>query len=344
MIIIDIFIDIIFFIEITLNFFQEYKDYSSGIIIKSHKKIAYNYIFKGTFIFDIISVIPYEFIYTNYMFLKLLRVVRLPKLIGIANYIKIDSLIERWFDSSDNNHLQIIFNIRYFYKIFRIISVAVIIGYIFGCIWFYLCSIYTLDCNNYINIDIKERGDFISTYRLLDRHDWEKLVISCYYIFTTLATVGFGDFHPQNDTERILAMFIMIIGVTLFSYVMSNFNELILSYDKILGVIDKGSELRHWLNLISKYSTEKLSVEIIGKIDKNFNYFWKKDRNEVLCKHKDFLKNLPNELKIKLIEYLWGDVFFKFSEFFLYKLNYPQIYFKFYYHIAFNLLPRRYIH
>lgn len=50
-----------------------------------------------------------------------------------------------------------------------------------------------------------------------------------YYAFTTLSTVGFGDFHPRSNAERTVCAFILLIGVAIFSYVMGNFIEILLS-------------------------------------------------------------------------------------------------------------------
>ena len=55
----------------------------------------------------------------------------------------------------------------------------------------------------------------------------EKLVISCYFALTTLSTVGYGDYHPVSNVERILAVLIMLGGVAFFSYIMGNFIEIV---------------------------------------------------------------------------------------------------------------------
>ena len=41
-----------------------------------------------------------------------------------------------------------------------------------------------------------------------------------YFSFTSLSTVGFGDYHPTNDLERIIGAFILCFGVAIFSIVM----------------------------------------------------------------------------------------------------------------------------
>jgi len=42
-----------------------------------------------------------------------------------------------------------------------------------------------------------------------------------YYSFTSLSTVGFGDLAPVNALEAILIAIILLIGVGIFSYIMS---------------------------------------------------------------------------------------------------------------------------
>ena len=44
-----------------------------------------------------------------------------------------------------------------------------------------------------------------------------------YYMFTTMSTVGFGDMHPLNSAERIMCAINMIMGVSVFSLVISMF-------------------------------------------------------------------------------------------------------------------------
>ena len=39
-----------------------------------------------------------------------------------------------------------------------------------------------------------------------------------YFTFTTLATVGFGDYRPWADEERLFLVIIFLSGVSIFSY------------------------------------------------------------------------------------------------------------------------------
>ncbi len=50
---------------------------------------------------------------------------------------------------------------------------------------------------------------------------------SFYYSVTTLTTVGYGDFTPTTDTNRVIAALYMLIGVTItlgaFGYIGSSY-------------------------------------------------------------------------------------------------------------------------
>ena len=48
-----------------------------------------------------------------------------------------------------------------------------------------------------------------------------------YYAFTSLATVGFGDFHAFADEERIVQIIVILCGGMIFSYVMGVFIEIL---------------------------------------------------------------------------------------------------------------------
>lgn len=47
-----------------------------------------------------------------------------------------------------------------------------------------------------------------------------------YFIFTSLSTVGFGDYYPKNSFERIICAMIIFAGNLLFGLIISKFNEM----------------------------------------------------------------------------------------------------------------------
>jgi hypothetical protein len=263
-----------------------------------------------------------------------MRLIRLPKLSELVNMARFDKLLDSLYSKSKGDRLMTIYNLRYTFKIIRLVIIATIITYFLGCIWYFFCD----KMSDHYPIS------FISKYNLKEKNDFDKLIISCYFVLTTLSTVGYGDLVATNNAERIFCIFLMLLGVAVFSYVMGNFTELITNYDKKLGISDKGEELQNWLTLMSKFSNSKpLSNELIKKIDNHFAYFWENDRNSTIDKNDPYLTFLPKSLRLKIIEFLWGDVFNKFSNFFMYYSGNKEKFFKFYYNISFNLMPRKFL-
>jgi hypothetical protein len=54
-----------------------------------------------------------------------------------------------------------------------------------------------------------------------------------YYSFTSLATVGFGDFHAIADEERLITIIVILFGGMIFSYFMGVFIEILKHLEKL---------------------------------------------------------------------------------------------------------------
>lgn len=142
----------------------------------------------------------------------------------------------------------------YVYKIFRLIIIAIIITYFIGCIWFLFCDIYKNS----------EPNSFIKRNELDKEDQTHQLIISCYYALTTLSTVGYGDYYPISNNERIIAVVIMLGGVAFFSYIMGNFIEIISNYEKKMGVVDKSGDLHNWLILLTRFTNNQPLPKSLG--------------------------------------------------------------------------------
>jgi hypothetical protein len=69
----------------------------------------------------------------------------------------------------------------------------------------------------------------IGTLTFHSIEDWS-FAESFYYSVTTLTTVGYGDYTPTTDINRIIVAFYMLIGVTIalgsFGYIGSSYLDL----------------------------------------------------------------------------------------------------------------------
>lgn len=68
---------------------------------------------------------------------------------------------------------------------------------------------------------------FMTYFKIPERPHYEQAIVGMYYSFTSLTTVGFGDFSPRSEFERIFCSGILLFGVAIFSYIMGNFIEIL---------------------------------------------------------------------------------------------------------------------
>lgn len=68
---------------------------------------------------------------------------------------------------------------------------------------------------------------FIGYFDLSDNTQEYNIITCMYFAFTSLSTVGFGDYNPRGNIERLICAFILLFGVAIFSYIMGNFIEIL---------------------------------------------------------------------------------------------------------------------
>ena len=336
-------IEAFFIVFIILQFFQTYQDPSTLLIITDFKLIALRYI-KGWFFIDLLSIIPFEFFIpssdSSLKYFKMIRFLRLPKFIQTIDVKRFDNLATSFLTKGESENaskrLMVIFNVRYFFKIVRLMIMASILAYVLGCIWYLIClSVF----EHRLSIGEDEKT-FFTEYKIYQKTPLKRLLLSCYYVLTGLTTVGYGDYNATNEYEKIFGITVMFLGVAIFSYVMSEFSDQINIYNQTFGDRDKGSDLQNHLNLLSEFCpNQPFNKELITQIDRHFKFFWKNNRMFSIDKNDKYLSNLPKDLKISLVEYFWYDVFAKYNNFLLYR-KYKKIYFKYYYELSFLLMPR----
>jgi hypothetical protein len=99
------------------------------------------------------------------------------------------------------------------------------------------------------------------------QHDWEdssdtyiteyeSMIIFVYFSFDTLTTVGFGDFHPRSDFERVYIAFGLLFGVAIFSFIMGEFINMISNVDAF-GINEQGEDLERFFGVLKKFNGDE---------------------------------------------------------------------------------------
>lgn len=59
---------------------------------------------------------------------------------------------------------------------------------------------------------------------------YEEMVKFCYWSFTTLSSVGYGDYSPKSVSEKLAMCFVLLIGITIFSILCNNMMDILMDY------------------------------------------------------------------------------------------------------------------
>mmetsp|Transcript_10851 Transcript_10851/g.18162 ORF Transcript_10851/g.18162 Transcript_10851/m.18162 type:complete len:747 (+) Transcript_10851:337-2577(+) len=344
--------EIIFLITMTLKFFIEYIPDGSPGPERDLSKIAMRYL-KNDFMFDFVCVIPLQSLNLSgyerlFYIIKILRLFIGFKLFNVAlimqkiqlffkNYTlnKIKKNPQLGEDiNSDNNNITLLIKISSSLKILLLVCIILNISYFLGFFWFIFCDL----TNQYYNVwgrtpeDIEKNGQLLETFynqfELGSNEDLTNAVIVVYYAFTSLSTVGFGDYHPKNNIERIVCSFILLFGVAIFSFMMGIFITILDQYQNLNADLDDGDKLSKFFGLQRNFNDKMpLKLEFKERIEQFFDYKWKNDKNQALDEEEEqmLLLQLPEEVQNKIFTgFLYSDFLKTFRDTFTIPRDYKK--------------------
>ena len=90
-----------------------------------------------------------------------------------------------------------------------------------------------------------------------DQPHFMRGLMSIYFVFTSLSTVGFGDFNPKSNIARIITVVMLLFRVSIFSYIMGNFLEMTQKIKEIKKEFDDGDNLSKFFGVLEKFNNNK---------------------------------------------------------------------------------------
>mmetsp|Transcript_8274 Transcript_8274/g.12665 ORF Transcript_8274/g.12665 Transcript_8274/m.12665 type:complete len:275 (-) Transcript_8274:174-998(-) len=233
----------IFTISIVLNFFVEYQPDGSSFPVRDLFLVAKKY-FRGTFIWDLVPLLPLQMLDLNgyerlFFIIKIMRLVigfrifSVPKIMALIKGFykqRMEQLIETNPQIAedtimDQNNISLLIKINNAMKIMLLVMIILNTSYFLGFFW-YIVSDLNVKAVEYFEI-VNPNSEYFYEVYLLGNDDWTNAIKVVYYAFTSLSTVGFGDYYPKSDMERLLAAVTLLFGVAIFSYMMGIFIEIL---------------------------------------------------------------------------------------------------------------------
>ena len=314
---------LMFVIDIILEFITDYKD-GEGAVVFKQSSIVLRYL-TGWFLFDLIAVVPLsEFGYMQEeCYLRLIRLLKIKRGLELMNGNILGPaiiLIARPKNAAEAQNLTII--VKYIISFMQILGSMLFTTYMLAAVFFWW-SAFTLEWES------ANRDHFITHFQMDTLTGAQNLLRSCYFLASTLSTVGYGDFYATNTYEKLLLIFVLLVGISQFSLIVANFNGLLAEIDKNSSIGEDMDELTTWLTLLENCK-QKVSQELKDKILAHFQYYWENDRlhDLALCWWQDasleglttsqdgYLNDMPEEYRKVIFEFLFDDLGAKYPVFF----------------------------
>lgn len=340
---VEITFEIIFMLSIIKQFLTEYTPEGETIPVRDLQKIAKRYI-KDGFLLDFICVLPISrmlkfmgeearlfYLIKSIRIHKGIRIFSVPAMMkGIKNFnaYRLDNMIKKNLEvGNDKNNDRIKINmlmmISYTLRILKLVIILFNLSYFFGIAWYIYCNLVNKIITHQIWEELatgehpkEEEEYFISVYGMDTFHNGHQAIIVMYFAFTSLSTVGLGDFHPVNQSERLLCAFLLLFGVSIQSYIMGIFIQILEEFKQMNEGLDEGEALSKFFLVLNMYNNAKpINQKFRDSIQAHMDYRWDNDKSVALHTEEaqSIFPQLPEHTQNKIyVSFLYNEFLQKF--------------------------------
>ncbi|ELU07688.1 hypothetical protein CAPTEDRAFT_168526 [Capitella teleta] len=210
----DVIVEILFSIDIILNFRTTYVS-KSGQVMYDPKLIALNY-FRGWFLLDLLAAIPFDLLYAFQVntgtLIHLLKVARLLRLARLMQKL------ERYSQYS-------------FVILTLLMAMFTVLAHWLACVWYFIGKEELASSPDNWTVgwlyQLSEKLDKPVINRTLSFDHRSAYISALYFTCTSLTSVGFGNVSANTDAEKIFSVIAMLIGALMHALVFGNVTAII---------------------------------------------------------------------------------------------------------------------
>ncbi|KAM9308566.1 voltage-gated delayed rectifier potassium channel KCNH8 [Gastrophryne carolinensis] len=309
----DISVEILFIIDIILNFRTTYVSKSGQVIFKG-RSICIHYV-TTWFVIDLIAALPFDLLYAFNV--TVVSLVHLLKTIRLLRLLRLLQKLDRY-----SQHSTIVLTL--------LMSMFALLAHWMACIW-YVIGKMEMEENNPLTWDIEETNksgkwivtvsNTIESKALKIRpkswlHELGKrlespfhsnntqggptirstYIASLYFTLSSLTSVGFGNVSANTDAEKIFSICIMLIGALMHALVFGNVTAIIQRmYSRWSLYHTRTKDLKDFIRV--HHLPQQLKQRMLEYFQTNWSV------NNGIDSH-ELLKEFPDELRSDITMYL----------------------------------------
>lgn len=102
-----------------------------------------------------------------------------------------------------------------------------------------------------------EKNNWFKSAYLDGYSEYYQSVTLLYFAFTSLATVGLGDYTPKSNVERLIIAATLLAGVLVFSYIIGDLKEVLDTNNKLHSFEDDNLNLHKFFGVLKKFNNNQ---------------------------------------------------------------------------------------
>lgn len=249
---VDYAVDVIFFLDILVNFNTALVNPVNSTFITDRAIIAKEYL-KFWFWIDVAATVPFDDIVSAAIggdgsaikAIRLIRIIRLSRLVKLYRMTQNSGVLDQLPVSP------------VVLSLFAVLLQVFFIAHFYACFWHYIAT------DNVINPG--DDGDptvtWLVEFGFTTADNATRYVASLYWTIVTMLTVGYGDIYATNNIEKIFSIVAMLTGGLVFGAIISKVAVIMESRNPQTKVFrDKMEELKTFLET-KTHLPRRLAIE-----------------------------------------------------------------------------------